>query len=88
MFDWDETKRISNLEDHGLDFIRAEEVFNAPSKYTLESHRSHELRWKDLAEVDGKILALVYTYRGDKVRIISYRDASHKERRAYYGSLL
>lgn len=87
MFIWDETKRISNLKNHKLDFLKVNQVFESPNKLTFDSHRPNELRWKDLAEVDGKVLALVYTYRGDTVRVISYRDASRKERNIYYGKV-
>lgn len=88
MFHWNEKKRISNMEDHNLDFKDAGNVFNASSKITLESHRYGELRWMDKAEVDGNVFVLVYAYRGDTVWVISYRPASRKERRAYYGRLL
>ena len=88
MLDWDEAKRISNLKDHEFDFENACLVFECPKKFTTSSDRSGETRWMDIAEVAGKVLALVYTIRGETVRIISYRAASRKERTFYYENIL
>lgn len=88
MFDWDEKKRKITLEDRQLDFAKANFVFESPTKMTIESHRYGESRWKDIAEADGVVFVLIYTYRGGKVRIMSFRPASRKERMLYYGSLL
>lgn len=88
MFDWDENKRISNLEDHpGFDFQDADLVFCSEEKQTDIVTRSGEQRFVDFAEVDGNVFVLVYTYRVDKIRIISYRFASRKERERYYENL-
>jgi hypothetical protein len=85
MFVWDEAKRRSNLEKHGLDFKDAQQVYDNPEKCTYASHRNDEQRWLDLAlaVIHGKLLALVYTHRGDDVRIISFRAASREERELY-----
>lgn len=37
-FLWDEGKRLSNLRDHGLDFVDAREVFEGPT-FTFEDDR-------------------------------------------------
>lgn len=80
MFDWDEKKRISNFEKHGLDFEDADLVFNAQDKKTKQFDHLHEPRWMDVAQVGRRILTLVYTKRQNIIRIISYRPASRKER--------
>jgi hypothetical protein len=49
MFVWDETKRLSNLEKHGLDFKDAHLVFDNPDKCTYDSSRQSERRWMDIA---------------------------------------
>ena len=87
MFDWDEKKRVKNLEDHKLDFRDAGFVFKSPSKNTETVFRSGEQRFMDYAKVGDRFLVLVYTYRYEKVRIISFRDASRKERSVYYGEV-
>ncbi len=82
---WDEGKRKSNLRKHGLDFRDASLVYDNPDKCTYTADRGAEQRWLDLAMavVRGKLLALIYTRRGDDVRIISFRPASREERKQY-----
>jgi len=85
MYVWDEGKRQANLKKHGLDFRDAALVYESPEKCTYHSDRATESRWLDLAlvRVHGRVLALVYTLRGEKVRIISFRVASKEEREQY-----
>jgi uncharacterized DUF497 family protein len=82
---WDEAKRRSNLEKHGLDFKEAGLVYDNPEKLTYEGSRKDERRFLDLAfaVVRGRLLALVYTRRGGDVRVISFRPASREEREQY-----
>jgi len=79
---WDEARRKSNLEKHGLDFIDAHLVYDNPDKCTYQSNRKGERRLMDLAfaVVNGRLLALIYTERGNDVRVISFRPASREER--------
>jgi uncharacterized DUF497 family protein len=85
VYEWDEAKREANLIKHGFDFDDADIVFENPNKLTFEVEVRGEDRWLDIAlvEVKGIVLALVYTVRGYNIRIISFRKASRKERRAY-----
>ena len=85
MFVWDEAKRKSNLKKHGLDFKDAHLVYDDPEKCTYEARFEDEQRWMDIALVviKGRLLALVYTDRGDDVRVISFRPASREERIQY-----
>jgi uncharacterized DUF497 family protein len=82
---WDDAKRKSNLEKHGLDFKDAHLVYDNPDKCTYDSSRQGEQRWLDLAiaVIQGRLLALIYTERGDDVRVISFRPASREEREQY-----
>lgn len=86
-YEWDETKRRTNLRKHGLDFLEADLVFESPTKITIEVSRptDKETRCADFAKVEGSLLKLVYTLRGrgTTVRCISLRVASRKERRLY-----
>ena len=85
MFVWDEAKRESNLRKHGLDFRDAHLVYENPDKCTYDSSREGERRWMDIAfaVVKGRLLTLVYTERGDDVRVISFRPASREEREQF-----
>jgi uncharacterized DUF497 family protein len=85
VYEWDEAKREANLKKHGYDFADADSVYENPNKLTLSEIRQGESRLQDIAIVEafGVILALVYVIRGYNIRIISFRKASRKERRAY-----
>ena len=85
MLVWDEAKRKSNLEKHGLDFKDARLVYDNPEKCTYDSSRQGEQRWMDLAlaVIRGRLLALIYTERGNDVHVISFRPASREERQQY-----
>ncbi len=85
IYEWDEAKRESNLQKHGLDFAIADLVYEADFKVTVETTRELglERRYMDLAEVEGVILVLIYSLRGKAIRCISMRPAKRRERRRY-----
>lgn len=85
MYVWDEAKRESNLTKHGLDFLDAYLVYENPDKCTYQSSREGEVRLIDIATavVHGRLLTLIYTKRGDDIRIISFRPSSREERKRY-----
>ena len=84
-FEWDEQKRLSNLQKHGIDFVRACQIFDS---YTVEFEDNRydygEDRYIAIGETNGKILTVTYTYRGDTIRLISARKATRYERNIYY----
>ncbi len=83
-FEWDDAKRKSNLEKHGLDFADAWMVFQSERKITFEDvkHSQQERRQITLGYVDDIIcLVVVHTDRSGITRIISFRMANKKERR-------
>jgi len=84
-YEWDENKQQSNLEKHGLDFVIAYKIYESVEKLTIPSNYASEQRWVDIAPVGKElvVLTLVYTYREERVRIISLRKASKQERRLY-----
>ncbi len=82
---WDEQKRVVNMIQHGLDFAEAYLVYENPNKFTFDVRRKGEDRIQDIAlvEVNGLVLTLVYVLRGSRVRCISFRAASRRERKVY-----
>ena len=83
-FEWDDAKRRANVVKHRLDFADATKVFADPKQYTYRSaHRSGEERFVSIGTVQGKLIAVVFTQRGDKLRIISARPARRIEREQY-----
>ena len=84
-FDWDEQKRQSNLEKHGVDFVDAVNIFFKPVLETVDERYSYdEIRLVAYGEIEGIILYVVYTWRDSVRRIISARRANKRERRKYY----
>lgn len=83
-FEWDEAKRRGNIEKHGIDFVRAQEVFDGRPILTYASSRSDEARYVTVGLLLGRCCAVVWTWRGTgAVRLISARRARHGEERAY-----
>jgi len=84
-YEWDQNKREINLIKHGLDFIISYKIYESDEKLTMPSDYKNEQRWVDIAPVGEELLVLtmVYTYREERVRIISLRKASKEERRLY-----
>jgi uncharacterized protein len=84
MFEWDETKRLKNKARRGLDFADASLIFDGRPLVTAPSSRSNEERFVSTAEIDGYLYSVVWTWRGQNQRIISFRRASDAEERAYH----
>lgn len=82
-YEWDEAKRQTNLEKHGLDFLDAPLVLEAEEKAVMPTPCEQEQRFKAIARVGEITLVVVYTERGTVTRIISFRPASRSERRRY-----
>jgi uncharacterized DUF497 family protein len=83
-FEWDENKRRSNVEKHGIDFDDAKDVFGDPAAYTYASPISaEERRTVTVGLVKGVLIAVISTLRGSVTRIISARAARRNERQAY-----
>jgi uncharacterized DUF497 family protein len=86
-FEWDEDKNQANIAKHGIDFADAQYVFDDPGHFEVydEEHSIDEDRWIVYGDI-GAVVMVVVTYRvEDTVRIISARELSPAERKAYYG---
>jgi uncharacterized DUF497 family protein len=81
-FEWDEAKREANLVKHGFDFEDVFEIFEGPLLVT-ETGWPDERRLKAIGLFRGREMAVIYTMRGEVMRIISVRRARHEERREY-----
>ena len=84
-FEWDSEKAKINKKKHGISFETAARVFLDENSYDDydELHSDFEDRIKIVGRV-GKILAVIYTERGDRNRIISARQADKDEEADYY----
>lgn len=85
MVTWDEPKRLTNLREHGFDFVGCEAVFDGPVT-TREDDRMNygEHRINLLGLLAGQMIHMTYTERGDGFHVISLRKATRHEARDYF----
>lgn len=83
-FEWDEAKRQSNLEKHGVDFVDVAPIL-ADSPLILEDNRRDygEQRCLAFGERNDMLFVVAFTLRNGAFRIISARRANSRERRFY-----
>jgi len=84
--DYDEDKNAINIHKHGISFTTASHAFNDPNAVIEfdELHSIHEDRYNLIGCLDGHILFIVYTMRGEVPSMISARPATKKEIERYY----
>ncbi len=84
MYVWDETKSQENLSKHGLSFDDVDIVFSGPC-VTLEDNRFDygEPRFITLGRLEGRVVVVAHTPRGEHTRIISMRKGNRREEKAY-----
>lgn len=85
-FEWDPSKAAANVRKHGVRFAEAVGVFSDDYAITIEDTESdpHERRLVTLGMgIKGRVLTVVYSYRGENIRFISARPASKLEREHY-----
>jgi len=82
---WDPEKARENLKKHGVRFSDAEMVLFDPNALTREDIESEgEQRFVTVGmDSGGRILVVVYTYRGEDIRLISARSVTKRERMQY-----
>ncbi|WP_367027376.1 BrnT family toxin [Methylococcus sp. ANG] len=83
--EFDPDKAVRNRLKHGVSFAEAEPVFNDPLALTREDEDARgERRFVTLGlGALGRLLVVVWTQRGDAIRLISVREATRNERKAY-----
>ena len=83
-YEWDPNKAITNIEKHGIDFADAVTVFDDLNAVTIDDPDYEEQRFITIAmDAFSRILVVVYTWRGDRIRLISARKATKNERKQY-----
>ena len=83
---WDLDKLKANIEKHGIRFSDAVPVLEDPRSMTISDYESDpdEERLVTLgSDASGRVLVVVYTWRGGDIRLISARPAEPHERKEY-----
>ncbi|GAA5169876.1 BrnT family toxin [Viridibacterium curvum] len=84
-FTWDEAKRRSNLDKHGLDFADAVRVFAGPMVLFEDDRQDYgESRLIGIGLLDCLVVLIVHVERDESIRIISMRKADSDETDLYY----
>ncbi|MDO4475340.1 MAG: BrnT family toxin [Lachnospiraceae bacterium] len=85
-FEWDSEKEKINIKKHGIDFETAKLVFADENRIEIFDYQ-HSTQCEDRYDTIGlvhEVLFVVYTERQERIRIISARLATAREREVYY----
>lgn len=85
-YEWDKNKAVTNLSKHGVSFEEAKTVFDDPLYVDFydPDHSHNEHRFILLGEsIQGRLLFVSYMERDNAIRLISAREATQSERKAY-----
>ncbi len=83
-YQWDDNKAKTNLKKHRVDFADAVTVFSDDLAITIADDHPDEERFVTVGmDALGRILVVVYTWRGESIRIISAWKATNRERKQY-----
>lgn len=82
--EWDEAKRAENLAGRGIDFADATRLDWSTAQIVTDDRRDYgEERLMARGLIDGRLHILVFTLRGDALRVISLRKANGREQARY-----
>ncbi|CAN1208962.1 BrnT family toxin [Tumidithrix helvetica PCC 7403] len=83
--EWDPNKAATNLQKHGVRFSDAESVLFDPNALSFEDTTAQGEQRFIVIGMDHlwRLLVVVYTDRGNRVRLISARSATRSERQKY-----
>lgn len=84
-FEFDPDKSASNLQKHGIDFRRAQTLWDDPDLIEIPAKTEDEPRYLVIGKILGRHWSGVITYRSDAIRIISVRRSRPEETAIYEG---
>ena len=82
-FEFDQRKSDANMGKHGIDFTRAQAMWEDPDRLLVPARTQGEPRSMLIAKIDGKHWSAIFTQRGSNTRIISVRRSRDTEVIAY-----
>ncbi len=84
MWDWDEAKRHTNREKHGIDFAALAQLDWTTVQIEPDNRRDYgEDRFIAVGYVKDRLHKLIFTRRNGRVRVISFRKANRREQRKW-----
>jgi uncharacterized DUF497 family protein len=85
-FEFDASKSKANLEKHGIDFLEAQHLWEDEDRLEITARTEDEPRYVLIAALGQKLWSAFFTYRKERIRLISVRRARKEERELYYES--
>jgi uncharacterized protein len=83
--EWDPAKAQANFRKHRVRFADAVTALEDEKAISIRDEGMDEERWISMAlDSLGRVLVVVYTWRGGRVRLISARIATRREAQQYY----
>lgn len=82
-FEWDEPKRQLVLAERGIDLLDMRALFDGREVVSYATPKHDEERWKTVGLIHGIAFAVVWTLRGEMIRLITARRARDGEERDY-----
>lgn len=87
-FEWDEDKRLRNIQNHKVDLLLGAAIFDGPVLTQKDTRHDYgETRFVSVGLYDGQCLVVVHTEREGRIRLISTRKGGRRDRRRYQASL-
>jgi uncharacterized DUF497 family protein len=84
-FEYDPAKSEANRKKHGIDFIKAQALWDDPDLIEIPAKTTGETRFMIVAKLLGKHWSAIITWRRDCIRIISVRRSRQEEVEIYEG---
>jgi uncharacterized protein len=84
-FEFDMQKSQSNKEKHGIDFIEAQALWEDIDRIEIPARTIDEERHLLVGKISDKFWSAIFTYRDEKVRLISVRHSRKEEVEIYEG---
>jgi hypothetical protein len=82
-FEFDPEKNLGDKQKHGIDFIEIQLLWEDPDRIEIPANTMDEQRYVIIGEIAGKHWSAVFTYRNERIRIISARRSRKEEVELY-----
>ncbi|NOX88761.1 MAG: BrnT family toxin [Calditrichaeota bacterium] len=82
-FEFNQNKSKTNKEKHGIDFIEAQKLWDDPDRIEIPTKYLDEPRFVLIAKLENEYWTAIFTYRKNKIRLISVRRARKNEKEIY-----
>jgi uncharacterized protein len=84
-FEFNSEESIANGEKHGIDFQQAQAIWDDADCIEIPLKTTDEVRFMVIGMIEGKVWSGIITYRGESIRIISFRRSRKEEIAIYEG---